>query len=116
MPEMNLKGHVDICSKTVIRGWSLATSDLTQRVEMEFVQGDRVIGSVTPSIPAPKLLEVLKVGETQDFRPAVRLATALSARVGNKAGYAVLRTLQSQRERVGRRFRANYQDRRDHRR
>jgi hypothetical protein len=70
MPEMDLKGHVDICS--VIRGWSLATSDLTQRVEVEFVQGDCVIGSVTPSIPAPKLLEVLKVGETQDFaRPFV---------------------------------------------
>jgi SAM-dependent methyltransferase len=72
MPEMDLKGHVDICSKTVIRGWSLATSDLTQRVEVEFVQGDCVIGSVTPSIPAPKLLEVLKVGERQDFaRPFV---------------------------------------------
>src|SRR5689334_2099755 len=72
MPETDLKGHVDICSKTIIRGWSLATSDLTQRVEVEFVQGDRVIGSVTPSIPAPRLLEILKVGEKQDLaRPFV---------------------------------------------
>jgi SAM-dependent methyltransferase len=72
MLDAELKGHVDICSKTVIRGWSLATSDLAQRVEVEFVQGDCVIGSVTPSIPAPRLLEVLKLGDKQDSgRPFV---------------------------------------------